>query len=133
MAKNVRVKSPKVREQPPGMWSNAFVFGDQFVIAGMVASEPDGTVVGGFDDSAQAMQTFRNIQHMVEAIGAKMDDIVKMTIYLTDMRYRPAMVEARKKFFKDDFPCAVALGNTTLARAELLVEIDAIGFKGAGG
>ena len=133
MARNVRVKSPKVREQPPGFWSNAFVFGDQFCIAGMVATEPDGSVVGGDDPSEQAMQTFRNIRHMVEAIGAKMDDIVKMTIYLSDIRYRPAMVEARKKFFSGDFPCAVAVGNTTLARAELLIEIDAIGFKGAGG
>lgn len=132
MGRNIRVKSSKVREQPPGFWSNAFVFDGQFCIAGMVATDPDGTIVGGDDPSKQAIQTFRNIQHMVEEIGAKMEDIVKMTIYLSDIRYRPAMVEARKKFFRGDFPCAVAVGNTTLARADLLIEIDAIGFIGAG-
>ena len=48
------------------------------------------------------------------------------------MRFRPAFLEARRKFFSGDFPAAVVVGNVTLAAADLLVEIDAWGFIGCG-
>lgn len=128
-----RIVSPKVREPEPGLWSNCFVAGDQFVLAGMVARDPKGRLVGGNDPLKQSIATLRNMKTLVEAAGADMSDVLKITVYLTDIRFRPAFIEARRQFFSGDFPCAVLVGNVTLASAELLVEVDAWGVIGCGG
>jgi enamine deaminase RidA (YjgF/YER057c/UK114 family) len=62
-----------------------------------------------------------------------MDDILRLGVFLTDIRFRPIFVEVRRQFFTGDFPTAVVIGNVTLALPELLVEIDAHGIVGAGG
>jgi 2-iminobutanoate/2-iminopropanoate deaminase len=131
--RKTRIISPKVREQEPGLWSNCLVVGNQFFLAGMVPWDKDGNLVGGNDPYKQSIATFENMKTLVEAAGAKMSDVVKITCYLTDIRFRLAFVEARKKFFTGDFPAAVVVGNVTLASADLLVEIDAIGIIGCGG
>lgn len=129
-----RVTSHTVRESPEaGTWSNCFVVGKQLILAGMVARAKDGSLVGGSDPYEQSVAAFENMQALVEAAGAKMDDVVKINVYLTDMRHRPAFLKARRKFFTGDFPTAVVIGNITLASSDLLVEIDAWGFIGAGG
>jgi hypothetical protein len=58
--------------------------------------------------------------------------VLRITINLTDIRFRPALIEARKQFFKGDFPTAVLVGDVTLASPELLVEIDGHGIIGCG-
>jgi 2-iminobutanoate/2-iminopropanoate deaminase len=130
--KKRRVISPNICEPEPGTWSNCVVVGNQFFLAGMVPWDKNGKLVGGNDPLAQSIATFANMKHQIEAVGAKMSDIVKITVYLTDMRFRPAFVEARRKFFTGDFPAAVVVGNVTLAAPDLLVEIDAWGFIGCG-
>jgi enamine deaminase RidA (YjgF/YER057c/UK114 family) len=131
--KKRRVISPDVPEsKEPQTWSNCFVAGNQVILAGMVARAPDGSLIGGNDPYAQSMAAFNNMKALVTAAGAKMDDIVKINVYLTDMRFRPAFLEARRKFFTGDFPAAVVVGNVTLASPDLLVEIDAWAFIGAG-
>lgn len=127
-----RVISPKVREPEAGLWSNCFVVGDYFTISGMVARDTKGRLVGGNDPLKQSIQTLKNLKSMVEAAGADMSDVLKINVYLTDIRFRPAFIEARRQFFSDDFPCAVLIGNVTLASAELLVEVDASGIIGCG-
>jgi 2-iminobutanoate/2-iminopropanoate deaminase len=128
-----RIISPKVREPEAGLWSNCFVIGEQFVLSGMVARDIKGGLVGGSDPLKQSIATLKNMKSLVEAAGADMSDVLKITVYLTDIRFRPAFIEARRQFFGGDFPCAVLIGNVTLASAELLVEVDAWGIIGAGG
>jgi enamine deaminase RidA (YjgF/YER057c/UK114 family) len=128
-----RIISPRVREPDPGLWSNCFVVGEQFILSGMVARDTKGRLVGGGDPLKQSIATFRNMKALVAAAGADMSDVLKITVYLTDIRSRPALIEARRQFFSGDFPCAVLIGNVTLASPELLVEIDAWGIIGAGG
>lgn len=132
-SRKTRIVSPKVHEQQPGLWSNCWVVGNQLILAGMVPWDKNGALIGGSDPYAQSVAAFENMKALVEAAGAKMSDIVKINVYLTDMRFRPAFVEARKKFFEGDFPAAVVIGNVTLASTDLLVEIDAWGFIGCGG
>ena len=131
-AKKRRITTPSAWESPEsGTWSNCFVVGDQVIIAGMVARAPDGKLVGGSDPYEQSVAAFENMRGFIEAAGGKMDDIVKINVYLTDIRHRPAFVKARRKFFSGDYPAAVVIGNVTLASPELLVEIDGWGFIGA--
>ena len=132
MTKKVRITSPKVWEPEAEMWSNCFVVGNQLILAGMVALDPDHSIVGGDDPFKQSMAAFRNMKNLVEAAGGTMSDIVKITVYLTDMKNRPAFLEARRNFFTGDFPAAAVIGDVTLADPDLLIEIDAWGFIGSG-
>jgi 2-iminobutanoate/2-iminopropanoate deaminase len=132
-AKKRRVISPKVHESPEvGTWSNCFVVGNQVILAGMVARASDGSLIGDGDPYEQSVAAFQNMRELVEAAGARMDDVVKINVYLTDIRHRPAFLKARRRFFTGNFPAAVVIGNVTLANPELLVEIDAWAFIGAG-
>jgi enamine deaminase RidA (YjgF/YER057c/UK114 family) len=80
----------------------------------------------------QSMQTFRKIQGMVEAAGARMNDIIQLNIYVTDIGLRKEVWRAREHYFTGDFPCSTLVEVSALATPELLVEINAVGFIGAG-
>ncbi len=122
-----RIISPKVKEPPPKTWSQALKVGNLLFISGQVAVNADGQLVGRGDITAQAVQTFEYIKALVEQAGGTMDDIVKLTIYLTDMRDRPKLLEIREKYFTGDFPTSTLVMVSMLAFEGLLIEIDAIG------
>jgi 2-iminobutanoate/2-iminopropanoate deaminase len=124
--------SPKVKEPAPRTWSNAKLCGNHFFISGMTAHDGEGRVEGGTSMYEQSMTTFRKIQGMVEAAGAKMNDIIQLNIYVTDISQRKEVWRAREQFFTGDFPCSTLVEVSALATPELLVEINALGFVGAG-
>jgi 2-iminobutanoate/2-iminopropanoate deaminase len=131
--KKQRFSAPDVApEAEPGMWSNCLVVGDQIYVCGQAGRDVQGNIVSE-DPYEQTIYTFERIKALIEAAGGKMDDIVKLNVYLTDIRHRPAFVEARKKFFTGDFPAAVVAGNLSIAATGILVEIDAWAFKGCSG
>ena len=122
-----RVISPEVAEPPPGLWSNCLRVEDQVFISGMVALN-GSEVVGEDDPYAQAVFVFQNLQHLMESAGGNVSGIVSLTIYVTDMRHRPSVLEARRQFFKGDFPCSTLVEVSALIDPKLLVEINAVGF-----
>mgnify|MGYP001333303812 CR=1 FL=1 len=132
MAKIERVLTEHVTEPEPGLWSNCMRCGDQLFISGFVALSNSGEVLGINDPGEQARVIFRNMQHYLEAAGGKMSDIARVRIYLTDIRHRPAVLEARREFFSGDFPCSTLIGVSTLVDPAYLVEIDADAIIGAG-
>ena len=71
-------------------------------IAGQIALDKDGKVVGAGDMKAQAEQVFKNLQAALDAAGAKFSDVVKMNTYITDMDKAPAVREVRARYFGDD-------------------------------
>ncbi|PPR22467.1 MAG: putative aminoacrylate peracid reductase RutC [Alphaproteobacteria bacterium MarineAlpha10_Bin1] len=132
MAKLERILSDHVKEPEPGLWSNCKRCGEQVFISGLVPLGEDGAVLGINDPGEQARVVFRMIQHYVEAAGGKMNDVVRLRIYVTDMRHRPAVLAARREFFSGDFPCSTLVGVSTLVDPAFLVEIDADAIIGAG-
>ena len=124
--------SPKVKEPAPRTWSNAKRCGNQFFVSGMTAHDGQGKVEGDGSMYDQALRTFGKIRHLVEAAGAKMDDIVRLDIYVTDISQRKEVWRAREQFFSGDFPCSTLVEVKALAIPALLVEINASGFIGAG-
>ena len=124
--------SPKVKEPAPRTWSNAKVCGNQFFVSGMTAHDGQGKVEGDASMYGQAKTTFTKIKGMVDAAGAKMDDIIEMTIYVTDISQRKEVWRARDEFFSGDFPCSTLVEVKGLAVPELLVEINCSGFVGGG-
>ena len=126
MAKKVRIKSPKVAEPPPHSWSPALRVGDHVYIAGQVAVNSKGKSVGRADALAQGRQVFRNIKALVEQAGGSMEDLVKITVYLTDIRHSEEVRQARNEFIKGEPPTSTLLVVTALASPYFLVEIDAV-------
>jgi enamine deaminase RidA (YjgF/YER057c/UK114 family) len=94
----------------------------------MTAHDGLGHVEGGSGMYDQSMQTFRKIQGMVEAAGAKMNDIIQLNIYVTDIGQRKEVWRAREQFFSGDYPCSTLVEVSALAIPALLVEINAVGF-----
>jgi enamine deaminase RidA (YjgF/YER057c/UK114 family) len=130
--KKQRIISPHVPEPPPQTWSNALVVGDQIFIAGMTCRRGE-EIVGGDSMYAQAQAVFAKIKHLIEQEGARMDDIVKVNIFVTDIKRREEVWKARREVFSGDFPVSTLVEVSALAAPALLVEIEAVAIKGAGG
>ena len=126
-----RVSSPHVKEPAPGTWSNCRVYGNQFFIAGMTAGDGAGGVLGDGSMYSQAQEVFKKIKHLVEAAGGTMNDIIRVDIYVTDIKQREEVWKARREFFTGDFPVSTLVEVRALATPQLLVEVNAIGFLGA--
>ena len=77
----------------PFLISQAFRVGDLVITSGQAALSPEGDIVGTGDFEAQAAQTFSNLQAVLEAAGSSLDQVIKVTIYLTDMSNFPQVVE----------------------------------------
>jgi enamine deaminase RidA (YjgF/YER057c/UK114 family) len=126
-----RVKSPHVKEPAPGTWSNCRVYGNQVFIAGMTAGDGQGGILGDGSTYSQAREVFTKIKHLIETAGGTMNDIIRVDIYVTDIKQREEVWRARKEFFTGDFPASTLVEVRALATPQLVVEVNAIGFLGA--
>jgi 2-iminobutanoate/2-iminopropanoate deaminase len=120
--------NPKGVPAPTGPWSPGVKVepGATLFIAGCVALDADGQIVGVGDIVAQTHQVMRNFQAVVEAAGMRMSDVVKITNYLVDARYYPAMADVRQQYLAEPYPASTMVQVTGLLYPELLVEIDGI-------
>ena len=129
--KKRRVSSSAVPEPPPQTWSNALVVGNQVFVAGMTA-RAGAEVVGGDSMYGQSKAIFEKIRHLMEAAGGRMDDIVKVVIFVTDIKNREKVWKARREVFTGDFPVSTLVQVAALASPDIKVEIEAVAHLGAG-
>jgi enamine deaminase RidA (YjgF/YER057c/UK114 family) len=95
-------------------------------VSGQVAFDATGRLVGSGDAFAQARQAFDNIRRCLAAAGATFNDVMKLTYYVTDIEYLPAVRAARDEFVDVDYPPAsTAVQIASLYKPGLLLEIDA--------
>jgi 2-iminobutanoate/2-iminopropanoate deaminase len=127
-----RVSSPHVAEPAPGTWSNCLVVNGVAYVAGMIARGTDGTIALG-DEYEQAKVVFTKIKNLLEAAGGTMADVVKVTIFVTDITRREEVWRARREFFTGDFPASTLVQVAALAEPAVKVEIEAVAYIGAGG
>jgi enamine deaminase RidA (YjgF/YER057c/UK114 family) len=121
--KRRRVSSPHVPEPPPGTFSRAIQVGHQLFVAGMTAHGPQG-VEGGDSMYDQSRAVFTKIAHLVKAAGGTMNDVVKMTGFITDIKRREEYLRARRDFFTADPPASTLVEVTALAAPGLLIEVE---------
>jgi len=121
--KRRRISSSQVPEPPPGTFSRAIQVGDQLFVAGMTASSANGAE-GGDSMFEQTRVVFTRIRHLVESAGGTMNDIVRMTGFITDMKRREEYMRARRDFFSADPPAATLVEVTALAGQGLLIEVE---------
>jgi 2-iminobutanoate/2-iminopropanoate deaminase len=95
-------------------------------LAGQVAYEKDGSVKHAGDFKAQAREVFRCIKSLVETAGGRMDSIVKLNTYLTDIRYRADLVPIREEFLGKKGPASTLVQVSALAHPDWLIEVEAI-------
>ena len=112
---------------PAGHYSHGIVTSGRLLfVAGQVALDEKGELVGGDDAAAQARQVLTNLQRVIEAAGGRMADVARTTLYLTRLEDRGPVAEVRNEFFPAPPPANTLLVVSSLASPEFLVEIDAI-------
>ena len=102
--------------------------GSLIMLAGMVSVDTGGNTVGEGDIGAQTQKVFDNIRDTLEAAGAGMKDIIRLTVYLTDRGDFPGHMKVRGGLLSEPYPASTLLIISGLARPEWLVEIDAVAF-----
>jgi len=119
-----------------GMYSHGAVApaGEIVVVAGQVAADRAGQLVGPGDPAAQTKQAFENVRAVLEAAGSSMREVVRFQTFLTHAADIEAFMAARKEVFPRYFPDGVYPPNTILVVSrlvlpELLVEIEAMAVK----
>ncbi len=105
----------------PGVKQGGFVF-----TSGQIPMDVQGNLVGPGDVPAQTDQVMKNVQAVLAEGGAKMEDVVKCTVFLADIRNFQAMNEVYAKYFPGSNKPSRSTVQATLARPDILVEIEAI-------
>jgi len=117
--------------KPLGMYTQATTArgGTMVFISGQVAVDATGKTVGAGDIRAQAVQVFENLKVALAGAGATFEDVIKFTIYLTNLtpETRKAVMEVRSRYIsKEHPPAATMVGIHKLVQDDLLLEIEAI-------
>lgn len=113
---------------PPAYSQGIKVTGAQTILflSGQVAYTKNGGVAHKGDFEGQARQVFKSIKAHVEAGGGKMSNVVKLNMYLTDIRYRADLIPIRQEFFGKKLPAATLITTPALAHPDWLIEVEAI-------
>ena len=115
----------------PWPYSHGVKVGNLLFIAGQVALDEELRIVGPGDAEAQARQTWKNIQTVVEAAGGRITDVVRVTTYVADLADVEAIHKVRREFFHDgDYPAATVVQAAKLGLPGLLLETEAFAVIG---
>lgn len=109
----------------PYLLSQGIRFGNLLFISGQAGAGDDGKIVqGGF--RVQGEQAFANLRRALEAGGSSLQDVIKVTIFVTDMGHFQEVVELRRKFFSAPYPADTIAEIKALYDPNALIEIEAI-------
>lgn len=107
-------------------YTDAVRFGDTLYISGVVALDGNGEVQAKGDVVGQAQEIFQSLGRILEHAGATFADILKVTVFLTDVADRQAVNEVRKQYFGSAKPASTLIGVAALAYPDFLIEIEAV-------
>ena len=119
---------PKQLEVPKGPYSQAIKVtgGTLLFVSGQTPLDSEGRLVGKGDSCAQARQVMENLTSVLEAAGGTLGDIVRTTVYITDLEHFKDVSDVRKAYFGVPYPASTLLVVSSLYLKDILVEIDAI-------
>ena len=115
--------------EPIGPYSHAVVAGAQLFISGTAGLDPNTGALAGEDTYAQTRQVLKNIQSIVGAAGATLDDIVYLQVNLLNMADFPEMNRAYAEFFSEPYPARTVLGVSALPKRGALLTINAVAVR----
>ena len=129
--KRPRYIAPAGVAAPPEPYSHVIRAGNTVYVAGQVAFDSAGDLVGRGDPAAQADQCWKNIEGCLRAAGASLQDVVKVVCYCADIRHVPYEIEVRRRLFGDErWPVYTMVQVANLGREDLLFEIDVTAVVG---
>jgi 2-iminobutanoate/2-iminopropanoate deaminase len=112
--------------EPISHFTDAVRAGGFLYVSGIVAVDRDGRLVGGDDVVAQARQVLENMRAVLEAGGCGFEDVVKVTIFLTDVDDRPLINPLRQEMFGDARPASTLVEVPRLAVEGAKIEIECV-------
>ena len=115
--------------QPIGPYSQAIMVDGFLFVSGQGATDPASGRLAGRDIQTQTRQTLTNVRNIVEASGLSMRDLVKVSVYLKNMKDFKGMNEVYKSFFPDAPPARTTV-QAELPLQDMLIEIDVIAHRG---
>jgi len=108
-----------------GTYSQAVRAGNTLYVSGQIPLDPaTGTLVSG-DIDAEIRRCFDNVKAIAHAAGSSLEQVVKVSIFLTDLAHFSRVNEIMAKYFREPYPARAAVGAAALPRGAL-VEMDAI-------
>lgn len=111
--------------EPISHYTDAVRFGDLLFVSGVAPLDGNGRVIND-DVVAQTRQVFVNLEKVLEASGAQFSDILKVTLFLTDVRDRQKVNEVRRQYFGGARPASTLIGVKELAVPGMKIEIEAV-------
>lgn len=108
-----------------GTYSQAVKAGNTVYISGQIGMDPVTLEVVSQEFSAQARQVFKNLQAIVKAASAEFNQIVKLTVYLSDLNHFNELNSVMAEFMVEPYPARAAVEVSRLPK-DVLIEIDAI-------
>jgi enamine deaminase RidA (YjgF/YER057c/UK114 family) len=99
--------------------------GDLVFTAGQVADDASGAILESTEIEDHIRKAFENLRESLAVAGARLEHVVKTTVYLTDVAHYPALKKVRAEFFSEPYPTSTAL-VTQLVDPSLLFEIEAV-------
>ena len=106
--------------------------GDLVFLSGQIPLDPETMELVSSEVGAQARQVFDNLSAVAEAAGGGLDDLVKLTVYLTDLESFPVINTVMAEYFAEPYPARAAVEVSALPRGAA-VEVDAIMLLAASG
>jgi reactive intermediate/imine deaminase len=102
--------------------------GRMVFVAGQVPWDAEGRTVAKGDVAGQTRQVFENIRTILAESGATLGDVIKITIFAADIRYRDAINQVRSEVFTSPYPASTQVAVAALVDPEWMVEIEAVAF-----
>lgn len=111
--------------QAIGTYSQAVRSGDTVYVSGQLGLDPATGQLVNTDVAAELRRVFDNLQAIAKAAGGSLADVVKLSVFLTDVAYSAQVNEVMAEYFSEPFPARAAVGVAQLARGAR-VEIDCV-------
>jgi reactive intermediate/imine deaminase len=126
--RKIAINPKEVAPPLKGHYSNSVrvTAGPLLFIAGQISIDVQGRIVGAGDLRAQATQVLENIRAILRANGADMEDVVNVTVYVTDISAFHDIADIRLRYFPKDGPASAIVEVSKLALPELMIEIAAV-------